>query len=209
MLKYLEDAQFFTSDSLDRLKAALKKRQQDEESAWLQDQTPNQTREVSGQQAKDHTAEEDAAAELHIKEQEKVEEVASLMEDLNNMSEGELQELLQEKKEDHPQLVQDMMQLLQVAWGPREQDIQVIQDFTGPDGEQRRTISIQRELMLKEQPFILLCFKEADVYGQPHVVGVAWLKKMWQHPEKTSHELENRVAAFNPRRCSGAGSAPK
>ncbi|KAK3284345.1 hypothetical protein CYMTET_8001 [Cymbomonas tetramitiformis] len=88
-------AEFARENSLDRLKVTLKKRQQDEESAWLQDQTPNQTREVSGQQAKDHNAEEDAAAEMHVKEQEKVEEVASLMEDLNNMSEADLAELLQ------------------------------------------------------------------------------------------------------------------
>ncbi|KAK3277493.1 hypothetical protein CYMTET_14506 [Cymbomonas tetramitiformis] len=77
MLKYLEDAHFFTSDSMDRLKMALKKRQQEEESAWLQDQTPNQTRE-----AKDHNAELDAEAALHIERKNKEEEVASLIDDL-------------------------------------------------------------------------------------------------------------------------------
>ena len=96
MLKYLEDSQFFTSDSLDRLKAAAKKRQQDDELAWFQNQTPNQTRMASGKQETDQNAVVDAGAEVHSggEAKEKDKEVTSLFDDFN-MTEAELAEVLE------------------------------------------------------------------------------------------------------------------
>ena len=287
LLKYLEESQFFTADSLGRLKAAAKKRQQDvEEMAWMQNQTPNPTREAeSSKEETDTNAEEDAGAEVHLGEaKEKDNEVGELFNDFDDMTEADFAAVLEaeaqnnayahtvpglinvelppgvsrgwelmalghsltqghlkdvkgayveistdvqmeqpisreeffhcldasgyeviEKEFEDPQLVQNMLQLLQDTWGPQEEDDGRIQDFTGPGGDERQRLAIRRELCLKKQTFVLLCFKDdADVYGQPHVVGVAWLKEMWHNPGK-AHKLEDHMVAFDPRKSGNPG----